>query len=321
MPAGVDAVHAGHAARVVDPVLHRIDARGLAFSGAERAGVAFPLVDHGAEERVAGQGAEYGAHRADRVAVGTSAAPGQHDEHDERRGGDEQRREALQPHVGLVEGVAVGPLGEVGQQVVAPAVDRGEEVCGDPPVGAVGCQQGDQRADACGDCRHEEHQHGDAQPPFGRRVGEAVAVLPAAAAQPRDDVLENPQRADDRTVDAPQEEREHHQRDDDGDVERQHGRQELDSGEPSEPGVERPRKVEQQQRDERETDDGKGDSDLAKHVRRGLTFVQKYQILGIFERCGFRKFIPILRDSRHAGVPSPAHPGTPSSDESCQNAV
>ena len=49
----------------------------------------------------------------------------------------------------------------------------------------------------------------------------------------------------------------------DADVHGQQGRQELDARQPAEPRVERAGEVEKEQRDEREADDGRCDSEFA----------------------------------------------------------
>ena len=50
-----EAVHAGHAAAVIDLMGHRVDARGLAVTGAELAAVALRDVEARLEQRVAGE--------------------------------------------------------------------------------------------------------------------------------------------------------------------------------------------------------------------------------------------------------------------------
>ena len=261
--AAVHAVHADHAARIVDRMVFRIDAGGLALSRAESAGGALRRVDHRAEEREAREKSQDSAHGAYGIAPGAAVAPGQNDEQDERRRGDEQRRQAAHPHLRTVEGVAVGPFGQVGQQVVAPAVEGGQQILRDAAIGAVGRYQCHERSDTGNECRDEEDEDAVAQPSFFGRVGVAVLPLAAPAAKPRDDVLHDSERADDRAVDAPEEQREEHEGHHDAQMQGQQRRQELDLRQPPEPRVQAPRKVEEEQRDKCEAEDRKRCSDLS----------------------------------------------------------
>lgn len=254
--AGVDAVHAGDAAAVVYPVVLEVDAGGFALAAAQAARVAFLRVDAHPQEREAREEAQHRAHGADGVAIGAPAPPGQDGDDDQRGRGDEKRRQALHPHARLIERIAVGPFGQVGQDVVSPAVERGEEVLRDAPVGTIGGQQGDQRADAGHEGDDEDREHAVAQPALLGRITEAVAALLRASAQPGDDVLHHAHRADDRTVDTPEDERQDDEEHDDSHIQRQHRRQELYAGHPAEPRVDRPREVEEEQRDAGEKHDG-----------------------------------------------------------------
>ena len=121
-----DAIHARHATAVVDSVIFGVDARGFAVAGTRLATVAFGCVDSGAEEREPRQQPQRGAHRADGVAVGASATPGQYSDDHKGDDGHDERGETLEPHLGRVEGVAVHALGHEGEQVVAPPVNRGK---------------------------------------------------------------------------------------------------------------------------------------------------------------------------------------------------
>ena len=84
-----------------------------------------------------------------------------------------------------------------------------------------------------------------------------------SARRPRHAVLHHAQRADDRAVDAAEKQRGDDERRYDADVHGQQGRQELDARQPAEPCVECAGEVEKEQRDEREADDGRCDSEFA----------------------------------------------------------
>ena len=259
----VETVHADDATRIIDAVRLGIDARGLATAGAERAAGALARVYHRAHQGVARQQAEHRPNGADGVAVRASVAPRQHDEHHHRRDGHEQRGQALEPDVGLIESVAVHPFGQVGQHIVAPGPQRSQQRRRDAPVGAVGSQQGGQRTDAGHQSRHKEDQHGVAQPRQSRGVAKAAFLAATATAEPRHDVLENAQRADNGTIHAAKEQRKHDEGYHNLYVERQHGRQKLDAGQPAEPRVHRSREVEEEQRDECQREDRQGQSDFS----------------------------------------------------------
>ena len=237
-----------------------VDARGFAVACAEVAVDAFVGIDDRLQVSIFRQEAQHGTYGADGVAVRASAAPGQYDEYHQRDGGDDEGGQALQPDGSVIECIAVGPLGQVGQQVVSPLVDGGEQVVCDASVRTVGGQQGHKRVYACHQCDDEHAQHAVTQPRQGRRI--AVAVLLALLREPGNDVLEDAQRADDGTIDASQQQGENHQCQYHSHVERQHGREELNFGHPAEPCVQRPREVKEQQGDQRKKYDGQGQSDF-----------------------------------------------------------
>lgn len=265
VPANVEAVHAGHAARIVDPAVPVVDTGGLAPPGAQAAVPAFLRVDHGPEQRIFREEPQHRPHRADRIAIGPAVAPRQHDEHGARRSGDQQRRQARHPDLRFIERIASHTLGDRGQRIVAPEINRTEEVGGDTSVGAVRRKQSDQRTHAGDQRRDEQRQRPAAQPPPGRRVGETVLPPFPAAAEPGDEILKHPERADDRAIDPAEKERQHRKRRHDTDIQRQHRRQELHPGHPSQPGMERPREIEEEQRDAREEENGERPSDFLQH--------------------------------------------------------
>ena len=244
-----EAVHTGHAAAVINFMRRRVDTRRLAVAGAELASVALRGVEMRFEQRVAGEESQHRAHRTDRITIGAAAAPRKNKQHGERHDGNKQRGETLHPDVDRIEGVAVHAPGDVCQQVVAPRVDRGQQVRGDAAVGAV---RREQRTDTRQHRRDEHDEHPPAQPGEGGGVREAVPVLSALPGGPRNDVLHHPQRADDRTVHAAEKKRQDHQERHDADIQGQQGGQELDFRHPAEPRVKRSGKIEEQQRRQHE---------------------------------------------------------------------
>lgn len=110
--------------------------------------------------------------------------------------------------------------------------------------------------------RHEEqHQYAVAQPRQRPRVAEAVLTPPGG--RPRHDILKDAQRADDRTVDPSEKQGQQHECRDHARIDGQDGRQQLHLRHPAEPRMERPREIEQQQRDHREENGRSRDSDFA----------------------------------------------------------
>ncbi len=75
VPAGVDAVHACHAARVVYFVLFAVDAGGFAVALAQAAGIAFGCVYDRAQQRKSGEVAQYRAYGAYGVAICAAVFP------------------------------------------------------------------------------------------------------------------------------------------------------------------------------------------------------------------------------------------------------
>lgn len=155
----------------------------------------------------------------------------------------------------------VHPFGDAGQQVVAAAVERGEQCSDEASVGAVGGQQNHDGVDVRHQRDDEEDEYAVAEPPFFGRVG--VAVFPGALSEGGRSVLQYAQRAEYRTVDAPEEQRGDNERRHRAEVHGQQGGQQLDAGQPAEKGVQAPREVEEEPGDRREAGDGEQDSDFS----------------------------------------------------------
>ena len=128
-------------------------------------------------------------------------------------------------------------LGDGGQSIVAPLIERAKEVDDDATEAAVGRQQGYEGAEACHEGDDEQDQQGVAQPAHFGGVGIASHLLILTRAQARKDILQDAQRADDGAIDASEDECQRQQGDDDHEVQCQHGGQELHFGEPAEVGV------------------------------------------------------------------------------------
>ena len=158
----IQAVHACHAAGVVDAVVLEVYARCLAGTGAESAGIALAGVYDRLEPGEAGDVAQHGPYGAEGVAIGASVPPGKDEEDDERCQGNEEGGEALQPDARLIESVAVGAFRQISQGIVAPRIEGGEEVLGDASEGAVGSQQRHERADSCQEGDDEQCQYAKA---------------------------------------------------------------------------------------------------------------------------------------------------------------
>ena len=207
-----------------------VDAAGLAGLGAGGAIAALLLVEVNLQEGEAGEETEGGADGADGVAVGATAYPGEHDEADEGGGSDDEGGETAEPDVGGVEGVAVVVLGDGGEAVVGQLIERAQQVDHDAAEAAVGRQQGDEGAEACDEGDDVQHEHGVAQPLHFGGVGVAAHLFILSRAQVREAILQDAEGANDGAIDASEDERQHHEGDDDSEVQRQDGGQELHLG-------------------------------------------------------------------------------------------
>ena len=240
-----------------------VDAGSLAVLVASAAGDTLALVYGHAEEGEARDEAQGGADGADVIAPGTAVRPGQVSD----TGQGQESDEGDHPPVGM------------------------DYARNDAPVRAVRCDESHEDLDA----EHKaEHEHdpdpiteglvlglvaeglAQAMLKFGNglarglRPGGAARetshlLLAYGAAYAQDDVLPDAERADDGTIDASADECQQHQRDDDRDVEREAGGQELEFRHPAEP---LPADACKQQRDADKEDTGERDSDFLQH--RGL---------------------------------------------------
>ena len=75
-----------------------------------------------------------------------------------------------------------------------------------------------------------------------------ILVLAGAMVQGRDAVLEHAQRADDRAINPAEDQGQQDQEDDDADIGSHDGGQELDFGHPTQPEMQRPGEIQQEQR-------------------------------------------------------------------------
>ena len=73
--AGVQAVHARHAAAVIDAMVLVVDAGGLAAARTEAAIPALLRVEHRTEQRETGEESQDRSHGTDRIAIGASVPP------------------------------------------------------------------------------------------------------------------------------------------------------------------------------------------------------------------------------------------------------
>ena len=224
---------------------------------------------HWAEHREAGEEAQGGAHRADGVAIGASAAPGQHHDRYQRDSGHDKGRQAAHPDLLAVKSITVGALCDGGQQVVDPDIYGLEEILDDAAPRAVGCQQRHEGLYADNQSGYEHDPHDVAEPLFLGAETIRLVVLAAAFACHRDvchTILEYTQRAYHGAVYAAEYQSENYQGGDDRHVECQHGGQELDLGHPAEPEVQRAGEIEQHQGDAREEYGSENYSDFSKHL-------------------------------------------------------
>ena len=264
----LDAVEAIHAAGVVDLVFGDVDARRLAVVLADLAVLAFLRVDDRAEHCESGEEAERRAHRADRIAIGTSVLPSQDDDRNQRDDGHDERRQAPQPDLLFIESIAISPLRQRGEQVVDPDVNRLEQVPDDASPGAIRRQEGHERMNPGHERDNEQHPHTIPQPFHLRAVAVRLAVLLPAFArhiQVCHSVLEHAQRADDGAIDPAKQESQENQADNGGHIEGQEGRQELQLCHPAEPSVQRPGEIQEQQRNAQPKQDGQCNADLFEH--------------------------------------------------------
>ena len=246
VPAGLKAVEARHAAAVIHLMLLAVDAGSLALARAQAAAVAFVFVNIDAQQREAREHSQHRADRANRIAPGPAAAPREYEnQHEGERSCDEGRK-ALEPDFRRIERVAVKAFRQQGKHVVSEAIERREEVAHYPSESAVRGKQAGERGGACDHRDDKQGEQAIAQPVFGRRIGQAVFLPFAAGAQAVDKVLHHSERTDYRAI-YPAEYQGEDDQDCDGDeVEREHRRQQLDFGHPSQPGVQHSGEIAQQ---------------------------------------------------------------------------
>ena len=176
--------------------------------------------------------------------------PCQDSQNQQRQHGYSQGKPALEPNLRFIEGIAVGPLCQIRQGIVAPLPHRSKYAAGNAAIGTVGSKQFGQ--DSASQCQgsHKQHQHGVAQPVLGRRI--CVAVLLGLLAQPCKYVLHDTKRADYRTVHAPKKQRQHHKQCNHNSVHSQNRWQELNLCHPPKPLMDSAGKVQKQGRNKQE---------------------------------------------------------------------
>ena len=129
-----DAIHTSHATAVINPMVGDVDTSRLAIPGTQFAVYAFVLVNHRLQPRETGKEPQHRTYRTDSIAVSPSVPPRQYSYYNKGEQSDKEGRQAFQPHLRFIKSVTVGSLRKISEQVVPPAVYRGEQVAGYPPV-------------------------------------------------------------------------------------------------------------------------------------------------------------------------------------------
>ena len=157
-------IAARNAARIVNGMVCSIDTSRLATAFAEVATIAFIGINTHFEPRETRQKTEHSAHRADGVAVGAPIAPSENEQHYKGGQRDTESNPTAHPDFFVIDGVTVHALGEIGDAVVCPVVERCNQVLHHTSVGTIRCQKCHERAHARYHRHNEKCQHGIAQP-------------------------------------------------------------------------------------------------------------------------------------------------------------
>ena len=94
---------------------------------------------------------QYGTYGTNGIAICPPVPPCQYTYYNKGKHSDEECRQALQPHLGFIESIAVGTLRKISEQVVSPLIDGSKQIVGDSSVGTI-------RGNECG-YRSESAEH------------------------------------------------------------------------------------------------------------------------------------------------------------------
>ena len=192
----------------------RIDTGRLAAGGAKPAAHTAILTDARPEQGDMAQTAQEGPHRAQGIAPGTTAPPGQESDKAKGEPGAQQRGQALLDQRDRSDGRAPERLFRQRQTVVDQHGQRLEKIRGHPAKGTIGIQYPGQTGQAQPQSGGKEDEGRQTQP---WPVGPEGLAPPAATATP-DKILKDTQGTDHGAVDAPQDKGQ-----DDQGKHRQHG--------------------------------------------------------------------------------------------------
>jgi hypothetical protein len=244
-------------------VFANLNALGLAMELAGLAVLALVVVNDRTEHGKAGEEAQRGAHGADIVAIGAAAPESQNPHHDQRDKGYNQGGKAAEPYLLVIEGIASSPFREAGQQVVAPNIDRLQKVLDHTAVSTVRGQKGDEYMDTGHKGYHIQGPHPIADSLHSLSVLERLFA--AMGPKPGNAVLEDAQRADDRTIHAAENQGKQHKGHDYPHIQGQYGREELDFGHPTQIAMQRPCEIQKKEGDPYPENPGQRHSKFLKH--------------------------------------------------------
>ena len=126
-----EAIEASYAPAMVDGNVRNVDTCRFAIACAQVTFLAFLFIDFDTEQREFREKAQHRSYGTNSVAIRPSVPPCQHTYYNKGKHGNKECRQALQPHLGFIESIAVGTLRKISEQVVSPLIDGSKQIVGD----------------------------------------------------------------------------------------------------------------------------------------------------------------------------------------------
>ena len=241
----------------------RVDTRCLAILGTKTTTITLRCINHRLQIREAREEAQYGTYRTNGVTIRTAILERQYEKGCQSNQCHNESNATLQPYIHTIESITIHTLCPCSQQVVSPLVNRSQEGRCNTSECTIRSKQGCNRTHTCYQGNYQYTQHDITKDVH--RLGVSITVFLYFLTQPTENVLENTQRTNHRTIDTSHKESEQYQGNDHSKIQCQYGRQELNLRHPAKPCMNATSKVEEEQGDTHEEYPCQYFSDLTIH--------------------------------------------------------
>ena len=129
-----DAIHTSYTTAIINSMFGDVDTSRLTIPCAQLAVHAFVSVNRRFQPRETGKDAQHRAYRTNGIAVSPPVPPRQYSYYNKGKQGNNEGRQAFQPHLRFIEGITVGMFRKISEQIIPLSVYRGKQIACNPSV-------------------------------------------------------------------------------------------------------------------------------------------------------------------------------------------